>query len=140
MAREPEPSASIEELASMYRQLHRISEDQKALIENMAEAETFAERFGALVQEWSSVQCAVTRLEDRLRREMGTVAFNKGYEKEIVSLARQIRATMVQAEEKIKEGIVQTGASISNLQNFRHVRQAYADYEDHQAYFFDEKK
>jgi len=124
----------------MYRQLHRISEEQKTLIETMAESETFADRFGELVLEWGSVQSDVMQLEDRLRREVETEAFNKGYETEILPLARQIHATMVQAEERIKQGIARIGPSILNFQNYRNVKQAYADFEDHQAIFFDEKK
>lgn len=124
----------------MYRQLHRISGEQKALIENMADAETFADRFGELVLEWNNVQSAVMQLEDRLRREVGMETFNKSYESEILPLARQIHATMVQAEERIKQGIASTGVSIHNLQHYRNARHAYAEYEDHQAIFFDEKK
>lgn len=140
MAREPELTAWIEELEAMYRQLHRISEEQKDLVQDMAESETFADRFGALVQEWGEIQSAIIQMEERLRREMGTETFNQSYASRILPLARQIHDVMVEAEEQIKRGIVKTGASISNLQNFRHVRQAYTEYEDQQAYFFDEKK
>jgi len=124
----------------MYRQLHRISGEQKTLIEDMLDAETFADRFGGLVVEWNNVQSAVMELEDRLRREVGTETFSRHYESEILPLARQIHATMVQAEEQIKQGIARTGVSIHNLQYYRNVRHAYAEYEDHQAIFFDEKK
>ena len=124
----------------MYRRLHRISEEQKTLIETMTESEMFAERFRALVLEWDSVQSAVMQQEDRLRREVGTAAFNKGFETEILPLVRQIHTTMVQAEERIKQGIARTGVSIHNLQHYRNARHAYAEYEDHQAIFFDEKK
>ena len=55
-------------------------------------------------------------------------------------IARQIHATMVQAEERIKQGIARTGVSIHNLQHYRNARHAYAEYEDYQAIFFDEKK
>jgi hypothetical protein len=140
LARGSEPPAWIEELAAMYRQLHRISGEQKALIEDMLDAETFADRFGELVLEWNNVQSAVMQLEDRLRREVGMETFNKSFESEILPIARQIHATMVQAEERIKQGIARTGVSIHNLQHYRNARHAYAEYEDHQAIFFDEKK
>jgi len=135
-----ESPAWVGELAEMYRRLQRISEEQKKLIVDSAEAEMFAERFGELALEWNHVQTAVMELEDRLRREIGPEAFNRFCEPEILPLARQILATMVQADELIRHGLAKTGGSILTLQNYRNVRQAYAEYEDHHAYFFDEKK
>jgi len=140
LERGPEPPAWVGKLAELYRRLQKISEEQKSLIETSAEAEAFAERFGELASEWNNVQTAIMELEDRLRREIGPEAFYRFCESEIQPLARQILATMVQAEERIRHGLDKAGGSILSFQNYRHLRQAYAEYEDQHGYFFDEKK
>lgn len=142
MAQEWEQTDQLRKWEGMYRNLLRISEEQRQLILHDANDERLADRFSLLAGEWNHQQDQIAEMETILREVFGQERFQTHFESNIVPIIDQIKKIIHLTTTDINQHISRTGNSLRAFQDHRQLRRAYgdSDYSSHPSIYFDEKK
>jgi hypothetical protein len=142
LAQDRESTEIFHDWEGLYRQLLRISEDQRHLVAEHAEDDRFAENFALLADEWKKRQEQIVNLETALRQTFGQERIRAHFEANIAPIIGKITENIRETAAGINRDMTNTGDSLRAFQEHRQLRRAYgdSDYGLSPSLYFDEKK
>lgn len=142
MDKESELNGLINEWEGLYHQLMRISQDQLDLMRNKLQEDQLVDRFAALSAEWENTRAQVSQFESSIKEKIDEMRVKAIFDSSIMPLIREIQSIVRETSARMEQAMAHAGGSLRNLQERRHVSQAYSDpdYHLHMSVYIDQKK
>jgi len=142
LANMSEAEGAAARLTALIQELCEISEQQLSWVEQQHDEDRFLEGFTDLSNQWTKLQSAVQEEFARCQQVLASEKWKEVLGDTVTPLMARAQENMTRAIRAVEQKLQATGKVLRTANELRQASKAYqsAGWDDHEAYFFDEKK